>query len=32
MAVQELVLIDTCVWVQFFNRPHSPEKNAVDAL
>lgn len=32
MAVQELVLIDTCIWVQFFNRPQSRDKKAVDAL
>lgn len=27
-----LVLIDTCVWVPFFNRPQSAEKRAVDDL
>ena len=27
-----LVLIDTCIWVSFFNRPQSAEKKAVDAL
>lgn len=32
MAVQELVLVDTCIWVQFFNRPQSRDKQAVDAL
>ena len=26
------VLIDTCIWVPFFNRPQSAEKKAVDAL
>jgi len=26
------VLVDTCIWVQFFNRPQSAEKKAVDAL
>src|SRR5260370_39651420 len=26
------VLIDTCIWVPFFNRPHSHEKKAVDEL
>ena len=26
------MLIDTCVWVPFFNRPQSAEKKAVDAL
>jgi predicted nucleic acid-binding protein len=28
----DLVVIDTCIWVPFFNRPHSGEKAAVDAL
>lgn len=32
MAVQSLVLIDTCIWVPFFNRPQSAEKRAVDQL
>jgi len=32
MAIQNLVLIDTCISVPFFNRPHSAEKRAVDAL
>jgi len=27
-----LVLVDTCIWVQFFNRPQSAEKKAVDTL
>ena len=27
-----LILIDTCIWVPFFNRPQSAEKKAVDAL
>ncbi len=27
-----LVLVDTCIWVPFFNRPQSAEKKAVDAL
>ena len=27
-----LVLIDTCIWIPFFNRPQSAEKKAVDAL
>ena len=26
------VLIDTCIWVPFFNRPQSQEKKAVDTL
>lgn len=32
MAIQQLVLIDTCIWVPFFNRPRSIEKRAVDEL
>lgn len=32
MAVQDLVLIDTCIWVPFFNRPRSREKQSVDEL
>ena len=28
----DLVLIDTCVWVSFFNRPQSAIRQAVDAL
>jgi predicted nucleic acid-binding protein len=32
MATTDLVLIDTCIWVQFFNRPHSAHKRAVDLL
>jgi predicted nucleic acid-binding protein len=27
-----LVLIDTCIWIPFFNRPQSKEKKAIDAL
>jgi len=27
-----LVLIDTCIWVPFFSRPQSAEKQNVDAL
>jgi predicted nucleic acid-binding protein len=27
-----IVLIDTCIWVPFFNRPQSAEKRNVDAL
>ena len=26
------VLVDTCIWVPFFNRPQSDEKRAVDTL
>jgi predicted nucleic acid-binding protein len=32
MKAPDLVLIDTCIWVPFFNRPRSPEKVAVDSL
>jgi len=32
MATSNLVLIDTCIWVPFFNRPPSAEKRAVDVL
>ncbi len=32
MTPTELVVIDTCIWVPFFNRPRSAEKTAVDAL
>lgn len=32
MQTQDLVLIDTCIWVPFFNRPQSAVKRAVDAL
>jgi predicted nucleic acid-binding protein len=32
MAIQNLVLIDTCIWVPFFNRPQSAQKRAVDVL
>lgn len=32
MKPQDLVLIDTCIWVAFFNRPQSSFKRAVDAL
>jgi len=32
MATSNLVLIDTCIWVQFFNRPQSADKRAVDLL
>jgi predicted nucleic acid-binding protein len=27
-----IVLIDTCIWVPFFNRPQSSEKKVVDRL
>jgi predicted nucleic acid-binding protein len=32
MQTQNLVVIDTCIWVPFFNRPQSEEKRAVDEL
>jgi hypothetical protein len=32
MAIQVPVLVDTCIWVQFFNRPQSRDKKAVDVL
>jgi len=32
MAVAELVLVDTCIWIPFFNRPQSREKRALDEL
>ncbi len=32
MRTQDLVLIDTCIWVPYFNRPQSPVKRAVDEL
>jgi predicted nucleic acid-binding protein len=32
MATADLVLVDTCIWVPFFNRPHSREKQTVDEL
>lgn len=30
--MDEWVLVDTCVWAEFFNHPHSPEKAKVDEL
>ncbi len=32
MTPTDLVLIDSCIWVPFFNRPRSDERKAVDAL
>lgn len=32
MGTRDLVLIDSGIWVQFFNRRHSREKQAVDEL
>lgn len=27
-----MVIVDTSVWIEYFNRPDSPEKHTVDAL
>jgi hypothetical protein len=32
MKLEDLVLIDTCMWVPFFNRPQSRTKERVDGL
>lgn len=32
MAAGDPVLIDTCIWVPYFNRPQSDEKRIVDEL
>lgn len=32
MPADDAVLIDTCVWVPFFNQPNSREKRLVDEL
>ena len=32
MAASDLVPVDTCEWVPFFNRPRSREKRAIDEL
>jgi predicted nucleic acid-binding protein len=32
LNLPELVLIDTCMWVPFFNRPRSPIKLVIDEL
>jgi predicted nucleic acid-binding protein len=32
METANLVLIDTCIWVPFFNRPQSTVKRAIDGL
>jgi predicted nucleic acid-binding protein len=32
MTTPDLVLIDSCIWVPFFNRPQSAAKRAVDEL
>ena len=32
MKLADLVLIDTCMWIPFFNRPPSRTKRAIDEL
>jgi predicted nucleic acid-binding protein len=32
MKLEDLVLIDTCMWIPFFNRPQSRTKQIVDGL
>lgn len=32
MIGSDLILIDTCIWIPFFNRPGSEEKRRVDVL
>jgi predicted nucleic acid-binding protein len=32
MNKRDLVLIDTCMWAPFFNRPQSPVKRTIDGL
>jgi predicted nucleic acid-binding protein len=32
MNPEDLVLIDTCMWVPFFNRPQSNTKRVIDSL
>ena len=32
MKLDDLVLIDTCIWIPFFNRPQSRTKQIVDGL
>jgi predicted nucleic acid-binding protein len=32
VAPRDAVLVDTCVWVPFFNRPQSAEKHIIDGL
>jgi predicted nucleic acid-binding protein len=32
MAIADLVLIDTSIWIPFFNRPQSREKQSLDEL
>ena len=32
VAINSLVMIDTCIWVSFFNRPNSPERKVIDGL
>lgn len=30
--MSELVLVDTCLWIPYFNRPHSVERRTIDEL
>ncbi len=30
--MSEMVLVDTCLWVPYFNRPQSSERQIIDAL
>jgi predicted nucleic acid-binding protein len=32
MAIADLVLVDTSIWIPFFNRPQSREKHSLDEL
>lgn len=32
LAPTDLIIIDTCIWIPFFNRPASIEKRSVDDL
>ena len=32
MKLENLILVDTCIWVPFFNRPQSRTKQIVDEL
>lgn len=30
--MSDMVLVDTCLWVPYFNRPQSSERQIIDAL
>ncbi|MCA9264522.1 MAG: PIN domain-containing protein [Planctomycetales bacterium] len=32
MAASSMVMIDTCIWASFFNRPNSRERKVIDGL